>query len=60
MIPRTDRSLRSCEPRPAAGIVKGTIKICGGNCSPLLGGRFGMVQLDHVGGLSGKRDLDGD
>ncbi|MDE0521748.1 MAG: hypothetical protein OXH79_07305, partial [Boseongicola sp.] len=31
-----------------------------GNCSPLLGGSFGIVQLDHVGGLSGKRDLDGD
>ena len=30
------------------------------NCSPLLGCGLGVVQFDHVGGLSGKRDLDGD
>ena len=36
----------------------GTRHFC--NCSPLLGGRVSIVQLDHVGGLSGKRDLDGD
>lgn len=29
-------------------------------CSPLSGGAFGVVLLDHVGGVSDQRDLDGD